>query len=149
MLELIKKPSRKNRGIVVKMRFLHNKRSQHEKTTTMFCYKYFKWLLWFSLTSYFFTSFLITHSPNPIKPISLSLSKPSISLALIKSQKPQSHQGLLNGMKVFVYDLPPKYNNDWLSNERCKNHLFASEFTCPVTSAPSMDFQQLVMHALY
>ena len=30
-------------------------------------------------------------------------------------------------MKVFVYDLPSKYNNAWLSNERCKNHLFASE----------------------
>lgn len=26
-----------------------------------------------------------------------------------------------------MYDLPPKYNNEWLSNERCKTHLFASE----------------------
>lgn len=28
---------------------------------------------------------------------------------------------------MYVYNLPPKYNNDWLSNPRCKNHLFASE----------------------
>lgn len=35
--------------------------------------------------------------------------------------------GLLNDIKVYVYDLPSKYNNDWLSNERCSNHLFASE----------------------
>lgn len=93
MVELINKPSRKNRGIVVKMRFLHNKRSQNEKTTTKFWYKYFKWLLWLSLTSYFFTSFLITRSPNPIKPLSFSLSKSSVPLALTESQKPLSHQG--------------------------------------------------------
>ncbi|KAL6566859.1 putative glucuronoxylan glucuronosyltransferase irx7 [Orobanche minor] len=30
-------------------------------------------------------------------------------------------------MKVYVYDLPSKYNSDWLSNERCSKHLFASE----------------------
>ena len=30
-------------------------------------------------------------------------------------------------MKVFVYELPPKYNTDWLANERCSSHLFASE----------------------
>ncbi|KAK6144329.1 hypothetical protein DH2020_021149 [Rehmannia glutinosa] len=30
-------------------------------------------------------------------------------------------------MKVYVYDLPSKYNSDWLSNERCSSHLFASE----------------------
>ena len=35
--------------------------------------------------------------------------------------------GLLEEVKVFVYDLPPKYNVEWLSNERCSNHLFASE----------------------
>lgn len=28
---------------------------------------------------------------------------------------------------MYVYNLPPKYNNDWLSNPRCKSHLFASE----------------------
>ncbi|KAF7805641.1 putative glucuronoxylan glucuronosyltransferase IRX7 [Senna tora] len=37
--------------------------------------------------------------------------------------KPSKNRNL----KVFVYDLPPKFNTDWLSNERCSNHLFASE----------------------
>ncbi|KAL5081670.1 hypothetical protein RYX36_010091 [Vicia faba] len=30
-------------------------------------------------------------------------------------------------LKVFIYELPTKYNKDWLMNERCKTHLFASE----------------------
>ncbi|KMZ69151.1 pectin beta-glucuronyltransferase, family GT47 [Zostera marina] len=30
-------------------------------------------------------------------------------------------------LKVYVYNLPSKYNTDWLSNPRCSNHLFASE----------------------
>lgn len=35
--------------------------------------------------------------------------------------------GVLKDLRVFVYDLPSKYNTDWLSDERCSNHLFASE----------------------
>ncbi|EPS70309.1 hypothetical protein M569_04450 [Genlisea aurea] len=34
---------------------------------------------------------------------------------------------LFEGMKVYVYDLPEKYNRDWLSDERCGRHLFAAE----------------------
>lgn len=34
---------------------------------------------------------------------------------------------LFDGLKVYVYNLPPKYNTDWLKNERCSSHLFASE----------------------
>ncbi|KAK4408471.1 putative glucuronoxylan glucuronosyltransferase IRX7 [Sesamum angolense] len=34
---------------------------------------------------------------------------------------------VVQGMKVYVYELPSKYNSDWLSNERCSSHLFASE----------------------
>ncbi|KAG6417648.1 hypothetical protein SASPL_119832 [Salvia splendens] len=30
-------------------------------------------------------------------------------------------------MKVYVYELPPKFNSDWLANERCSSHLFATE----------------------
>ena len=33
----------------------------------------------------------------------------------------------MKDLKIFVYELPPKYNTDWLSNERCTKHLFASE----------------------
>lgn len=28
---------------------------------------------------------------------------------------------------MYVYDLPSKYNTDWLENPRCSKHLFASE----------------------
>ncbi|KAJ9178054.1 hypothetical protein P3X46_009970 [Hevea brasiliensis] len=34
---------------------------------------------------------------------------------------------LLKDLKIYVYELPSKYNTDWLANERCSNHLFASE----------------------
>ena len=34
---------------------------------------------------------------------------------------------LFNDLKVFIYDFSSKYNADWLSNERCSNHLFASK----------------------
>ena len=30
-------------------------------------------------------------------------------------------------MKIYVYDLPSKFNTDWLANNRCRNHLFAAE----------------------
>lgn len=35
--------------------------------------------------------------------------------------------GSLNDLKIYSYELPSKYNTDWLSNERCSNHLFAAE----------------------
>lgn len=34
---------------------------------------------------------------------------------------------LTNAIRIYVYDLPPKFNEDWLVDERCSNHLFASE----------------------
>lgn len=94
MSQMTKNLSRKNsKGFVVKMRFLH-KRSQAEKANSIFWYRYFKWLLWFSLSSYFFVSFLITRSSNPIKPTSFSLPKHSFSRALIESQHPITHPGV-------------------------------------------------------
>ena len=30
-------------------------------------------------------------------------------------------------MKIFVYDLPSRFNEDWLTDSRCSNHLFAAE----------------------
>ncbi|KAG6570816.1 putative glucuronoxylan glucuronosyltransferase IRX7, partial [Cucurbita argyrosperma subsp. sororia] len=50
------------------------------------------------------------------------MTKTHVSRALVESSN-----GQLKEMRVFVYDLPPKYNVEWLSNERCSNHLFASE----------------------
>ncbi|KAH9326165.1 hypothetical protein KI387_006343, partial [Taxus chinensis] len=34
---------------------------------------------------------------------------------------------LSSDVKVYVYDLPSKYNEDWLVNSRCSSHLFAAE----------------------
>lgn len=34
---------------------------------------------------------------------------------------------LTSPIRIYVYDLPSKFNDDWLSDERCSNHLFASE----------------------
>uniref|UniRef100_A0A7N0UA11 Exostosin GT47 domain-containing protein n=1 Tax=Kalanchoe fedtschenkoi TaxID=63787 RepID=A0A7N0UA11_KALFE len=35
--------------------------------------------------------------------------------------------GALGDLKIYVYELPPSYNADWLANERCGSHLFAAE----------------------
>ncbi|KAF5751578.1 glucuronoxylan glucuronosyltransferase IRX7-like isoform X1 [Tripterygium wilfordii] len=131
MVEL--QSSSKNKGFYVRMRLSHKQARQQEKNIF---FKYYKWVLWFSLTLYFFTSYLISHKPNPISKSHAVNSKSSVaSRALVEStnstffKHPRSHRSEdpLKGLKIFVYDLPSKYNADWLSNERCSNHLFASE----------------------
>lgn len=131
----VNRPSR-NRGFYVRMRLLQNKHGR--QTDKSCCYRYLKWLLWFSLSCYFFTSYLISHNPQTHKS-STSLAAVSGSKSILANralfeslnntvlQQPKTHQGLFKDLKVFVYDLPSKYNSDWLSNERCSNHLFASE----------------------
>ncbi|CAA3022731.1 probable glucuronoxylan glucuronosyltransferase IRX7 [Olea europaea subsp. europaea] len=123
-----------SRGFYVRMRLFHNPRYSRNPEKS-FWYRFFKWILWFSLAFYFFSSFLITHT-TPTTFISKAIVSPSkASRALIEEssfksstlQEPKSPQGLLKGMKVYIYDMPSKYNSDWLSNERCSNHLFASE----------------------
>ncbi|KAM7527994.1 hypothetical protein LguiB_031404 [Lonicera macranthoides] len=135
MVELNRPNNKGKRGFYVKMKFLHAKHGRQTEKSS-FCFKYFKWILWFSLSFYFFSSFLITHGPQSQKS-SYSLFKTTISeskssRALFESTnataiKSKTNQGSLNDLKVYVYDLPAKYNRDWLSNERCNNHLFASE----------------------
>ncbi|KAL0436380.1 UNVERIFIED_CONTAM: putative glucuronoxylan glucuronosyltransferase IRX7 [Sesamum radiatum] len=137
MLET-KKPLISSSGFYVRMRLPHNARNNRNLHKS-FCYRCFKWILWFSICFYFFSSFLITsNKPTP------SLSKTTLShfreaRALIEEQPLDSSAALLHhlknpgdanifkGMKVYVYDLPSKYNRDWLSNERCSSHLFAAE----------------------
>lgn len=123
------------RGFYVKMRLLHKGGRHLQQQEKNLCFKYYKWVLWFSLTFYFLTSYFITHKPIPPSKTHL-LSNPKSSLAsraLIEStaiQPGNTHtidQGLFNNLKIFVYELPSKYNTDWLSNERCSTHLFASE----------------------
>lgn len=130
-----KNTSRK-RGFYVKMRLLHNNNNNTRKTS--FCYKYFKWVLWFSLSFYFFAMFLFNHKPNNTNntpSLSPFISKTTVpqyskaSRALIEHPQREHHHSvdLLNGLKIYVYELPTRYNTDWLTNERCSNHLFASE----------------------
>lgn len=131
MVEL-KRPT-KNRGFYVKMRFLHKHGGRSQDKS--FCYRYFKWVVWLSLSLYFFTSYLITNNePTSIHKTTVSTSKTTIfSRALFESTNstathfPRTNQDTLNHLKIYVYDLPSKYNTDWLSNDRCSNHLFASE----------------------
>ncbi|KAH0746654.1 hypothetical protein KY285_008311 [Solanum tuberosum] len=62
-----------------------------------------------------------------LKPPFLNILK--LLVLLLNTLKLKHHRvsDSLNGLKIYVYDLPSKYNSDWLSNERCSNHLFASE----------------------
>ncbi|KAF3454917.1 hypothetical protein FNV43_RR05365 [Rhamnella rubrinervis] len=134
MLEQKRPP--KSRGFYVKMRLLHKHGRLQEKS---FFFRYYKWVLWLSLTLYFFSSYLISNNPQSkltsLSKTHVSKSKSNLaSRALIElkdnaTQHQTDHegQGSLNNLKIYVYDLPPKYNTDWLSNERCSNHLFASE----------------------
>ncbi|KAJ8551921.1 hypothetical protein K7X08_028364 [Anisodus acutangulus] len=108
----------------------NNNNSRYGKPS--FCYKYFKWLLWFSLSFYFFASFLFNHKPNNstssfISKTTVHQYSNKVSRALIESVSLKHHQDSLNGLKIYIYELPSRYNTDWLSNERCSNHLFASE----------------------
>ncbi|KAF9594207.1 hypothetical protein IFM89_028864 [Coptis chinensis] len=116
-----------NRGYYVKMKLLNN----HGRTNTksLFCYKYFKCVLWASLFLYFFSSYFITTSSN--KQISLPKTNNFISKsrALLESNATvlQYPKASFNNMKIYVYNLPSSYNTDWLSNKRCSSHLFAAE----------------------
>ncbi|KAF5744755.1 glucuronoxylan glucuronosyltransferase IRX7-like isoform X1 [Tripterygium wilfordii] len=131
MVEL--RNSSNNRGFYVRMRLSHKQARQQEKNTL---FKYYKWVLWFFLTLYFFTSYLISHKPNPISKPHVVTSKSAMAFrALVDSTnstfskypRRDNNDDPLKGLKIYVYDLPSKYNSDWLSNERCSNHLFASE----------------------
>ncbi|XP_014494609.1 probable glucuronoxylan glucuronosyltransferase IRX7 [Vigna radiata var. radiata] len=121
-----------SRGYYVKMKLLHKHGRPHHQQEKNCFYKYYKWLLWLSLSLYFFTSYLISNNNHAKQPSHHQTTH--VSRTLIESNKTAPSQSLhslgsssLNNLKVFVYDLPPKYNTDWLSNERCSKHLFASE----------------------
>ncbi|XP_043704721.1 probable glucuronoxylan glucuronosyltransferase IRX7 [Telopea speciosissima] len=106
-----------------------------------FCYRYIRWVLCLSLSLYFISSYLISSSTTPTSlhkaTVSTLRTSSSVSRALFetnttdlqqpKSQKPILSRGVFNDLKVYIYDLPPKYNSDWLANERCSKHLFAAE----------------------
>ncbi|KAL5056141.1 hypothetical protein RYX36_036823 [Vicia faba] len=132
-MESHKKTSSKNKGYYVKMKLMHNKhgtRPQQEKNNSF--HKYFKWILWLSLSLYFFTSYLVNnnnnnndhhhHHHNNHKPTHIIK-----SLSQSQSFSTNKTTSNIKNLKIFIYDLPPKYNTVWLTNPRCKTHLFASE----------------------
>lgn len=118
----------RNRGFYVRMKLLHRHGRQQDKN---YCYTYFKWVLWLSLALYFFSSYLISNNPHKPSKITLSKFKSSfVSRALFDNttlKQPIKKAALLNDLKIYIYDLPSKYNSDWLSNDRCNTHLFAAE----------------------
>ncbi|XP_057750554.1 probable glucuronoxylan glucuronosyltransferase IRX7 [Arachis stenosperma] len=92
----------------------HNNHGANKTTS------FYKWLLCLSLSLYFSTSYLITTSPPPPSPSQPPHnSKPSPQRTLFET--PWSN------LRMFVYDLPSNFNTDWLTNQRCSTHLFASE----------------------
>lgn len=118
--------SARNRNeFYVRMKLL---RSRHGKTKTPFRFRYFKWILWFSLSLYFFATSLGNHRPatTSLKTIIPQPQLRSVSGVFSDAavlRQPRS----LKDLRVYIYELPSKYNSDWLSNKRCSNHLFASE----------------------
>ncbi|XXG47686.1 hypothetical protein AAC387_Pa02g2287 [Persea americana] len=118
---------------------MKQKTSSSSSSSSFYKRKHFRWLLWFSLSLYFFTSYYPTSkttannnllSPSKTKPSSSSRALIETPHNITPSKNPQvlSTQPLVStNMKLYVYDLPSKYNRDWLSNERCNTHLFAAE----------------------
>lgn len=69
MLEYKRPPTKKNnRGFYVRMKLVHRHgrfQLHQEKNSNLF-FKYYKWILWISLSIYFFSSYFITHKPIPL-----------------------------------------------------------------------------------
>ncbi|KAL8152217.1 hypothetical protein V2J09_009977 [Rumex salicifolius] len=132
-----KKRRKKNRGFYVKMRLHSSSYNKQQKWFHFFwSYRCFKYILWFSLSLYFLTSFLLRndvvsessssslekHSSSHLHSRSL-FEFPNVTSTSLRRANPDSARDL----KIYVYELPPKYNTEWLGNERCSRHLFAAE----------------------
>ncbi|RZS21575.1 hypothetical protein BHM03_00054222 [Ensete ventricosum] len=101
----------------------HHECHQHLSLKALHLRKYYKWILWLALFIYLFlttTSYSFLFHPLDLKPLLPANTNPP---ALIESRK--SSSAALP--KIYVYELPSRYNKDWLSNSRCGSHLFASE----------------------
>ncbi|KFK27620.1 hypothetical protein AALP_AA8G407200 [Arabis alpina] len=130
----IKRPStnktKKKMGFVVKMQ-LHNHINNKRNNLFFFFFRnYYTWILWFFISLYFFTSFFFSGEYNPTTTTRLLSYHSSLpSRALIESSAiNKSSIGMFNGMKIYVYELPSRYNEDWVTkSSRCSTHLFASE----------------------
>ncbi|KAJ0261354.1 glucuronoxylan glucuronosyltransferase F8H [Hirschfeldia incana] len=129
----------KKTSFIVKMQLNHKNRGGNINKRNIFFRHYYRWILWFFLSLYFFTSYFAgddqsSPSSTTIKTRNLiSNHKTSSSLpshAIIESSAivNQPHTSIFSGMKIYVYDLPARFNADWVTaSERCVSHLFAAE----------------------
>ncbi|GAB4857236.1 Probable glucuronoxylan glucuronosyltransferase irx7 [Ancistrocladus abbreviatus] len=136
MAEFKLNPPTNTRGFYVRMKFSHQ--HKHGRATQQqqhfFC-RNFKWVICSFLSLYLLTTLLITTTTSGTHKTTTSLSRTTVShresafqsRALVESSNPISNPDSLKDLKVYIYELPSKYNSDWLSNERCSKHLFASE----------------------
>ncbi|CAN7005921.1 hypothetical protein IGI04_009669 [Brassica rapa subsp. trilocularis] len=134
----IKRPisnkTKKKTGFIVNMQQLNHNNRGGNNLFIVFFRHYYKWILWFFLSLYFFTSYFARDQSTTTTTTSLiSNHKTSSSLpshALFESSaivKP-AHASIFSGMKIYVYDLPARFNADWVtSSDRCASHLFAAE----------------------
>lgn len=108
MEELLKRPT-KRRGFYVEMRLLHKNGRQQQQLEKNSCFKYYKWVLWFSLTLYFFSSYFISHNkPIPLSRTHFSNSKSNLpSRALIESVNTTSLQHPTRGISYCLLLMLP------------------------------------------
>lgn len=109
-----KLPSKK-RGFYVRMRLLHSKHGRNPEKS--FFFRYYKWVLWLSLSLYLFSSYFITNNNPNNKPTSLtkthvSNSKSNLaSRALFESTNASLQQSILDqGSNFFLSPSRSKFS---------------------------------------
>ncbi|KAK1261214.1 putative glucuronoxylan glucuronosyltransferase F8H [Acorus gramineus] len=110
--------------LYIKMKLLQNRPSRTNfADKTLLSSKNLRYLLllWLSLSLYLLFTSLFSPSNPPLKPTLHSSA--TASRALIEATTAFASPPL----RIYVYDLPPTFNADWLSNPRCATHLFGSE----------------------
>uniref|UniRef100_A0A1D1XXU1 Putative glucuronoxylan glucuronosyltransferase F8H n=1 Tax=Anthurium amnicola TaxID=1678845 RepID=A0A1D1XXU1_9ARAE len=139
-------PTRPGRPLFTAMKPAHRKAHQaHSDKNQLLPRRYYRWVIWFSISLYllFFSSSSSLFPLAPFRPHKLSSLRKPTSLpvqALIdaaapkgnllsRNAKPAGGGGVPDPMslRIYVYDLPSRYNRDWLANPRCATHLFAAE----------------------
>ncbi|RWR72259.1 putative glucuronoxylan glucuronosyltransferase IRX7 [Cinnamomum micranthum f. kanehirae] len=134
-----------SRGFYMKMKLLGRQSARNKEKKTLSSYhKYFiKWVFCICISLYFYTSYRFTTTTYTFKTTKIihpsktatthfasrAVIEETISATTnISSRTTNGHDKLTGGdLKVYVYDLPSKYNEVWLSNRRCSSHLFAAE----------------------
>ncbi|MQL90330.1 hypothetical protein Taro_022931 [Colocasia esculenta] len=104
--------------------------------------RYFRWVVWVSLSIYLFYYSSSVFTAAPFRPHRPSFLRKSTSLPVraVIEAAPEEKSLLRSAraagagvpadpvtLRIYVYDLPSRYNRDWLANPRCATHLFASE----------------------